>query len=347
MLTDQPQSPQYIPESLNYKKTKKPTHAYSTTLKTKSRLKPLISSKTDRRKFTSQINHKLYEKYSSSQNYYYMKDINAILANQRIPSVIKFRDLEDSMKKEEVLRRFYYYEEYDSKFQQLTEYYKFHKEIPRIFSKNEYDIYFDYHDRKRKVDFVKITNMLKLENGEDPYLEKKLELIRRRKKEFEPVLANLSSFIRPSYRSSKREKIEIEEKHYFKGKFRILDQSDTIIDIFSKLNDIVTLSSILSFENSSDISLDNLTVKSVNQRENIGKNHQKKKSKDGNKLLKKTFNEMDMETSLLFKKTKRDRLRSGISSETIHEKVIEFKFAERKKKKISSENLLRNRKRLL
>lgn len=325
MLTDQPQTPQYIPESLNYKKTKKPSHAYSTTLKTKSRLKGLTNP--NRRKITNMINHKLYEKYSSSQNYYYMKDINAVLANQRIPSVIKYRDLEDYMKKEEVLRRFYYFEEYDSKFQQLTEYYKFHKEIPRIFSKSEYDIYFDYHDRKRKVDFVKITNMLKRENGEDPFLEQKLELMRRRKKEYDPVLQNLSSFIRSSYRNSKMEIKK--EMHFFSEKFQILNQSDTILDLYDKLNDIVSLSSILSFENSSDISLDNLTGKNRIKRENIGKNKNQRKKSKGKKLM----NEMDMETSLLFRKTKRERLRSGISSEMISEKVLELKFGEKKIRK--------------
>jgi len=90
-----------------------------------------------------------------------------------VPAVIKWKDVKDYLLDDEVMKRFYYREEYHEKFNQLTEYYKFHKEIPRVFSKKEYDMYFDYHDRKRKVDFVKITNMLKIENGEDPHLEKK------------------------------------------------------------------------------------------------------------------------------------------------------------------------------
>lgn len=98
------------------------------------------------------------------------------------------------------MKRFYYGEEYSGKFGQLTEYYKFHKEIPRVFSKAEYDMYFDYHDRKRKVEFVRITDMLKLENGEDPHLEKKLEMIRVRNKRYDPMLRDLSTFIRSSYR---------------------------------------------------------------------------------------------------------------------------------------------------
>lgn len=98
------------------------------------------------------------------------------------------------------MKRFYYIEEYKEKFGQLTEYYKFHREIPRVFSKAEYDMYFDYHDRKRKVEFVRITNMLKLENGEDPHINKKLELIRVRNKHYDPMLKDLSTFIKSSYR---------------------------------------------------------------------------------------------------------------------------------------------------
>lgn len=347
------QSPQYIPESLNYKKTKKSQNAYSTTMKTKSQLKTfnISTSRKDRPKIKGLINHKLYEKYSSSQNYYYMKDVNAILGNQRIPSVIVFRDLQDQMKKEEVLRRFFFLEEYDSKFQQLTEYYKFHKEIPRIFSKNEYDIYFDYHDRKRKVDFVQITNMLKRENGEDPYLERKLELIRRRQKQYDPILNNLSSFMRSSYRTSMTPK---NNQRYFLNKTKVLDQSSTILDIYDKLHDIVSLSSILSFENSRDISLDNLTIKSKIRRDNIGKNKSARRSKDftmekEKKLTSKrsNYNEINMETSLLFKKSHRDRLRSGISSEIINDKIMEIQFGGKKGKEKAPGNFSKKKKKNL
>jgi hypothetical protein len=150
------------------------------------------------------LNSKLYQKYSSSQIYYYKKDINSIVNKQRVPAVIKWKDEKDYLVNDEVMKRFYYREEYKGKFGQLTEYYKFHREIPRVFSKAEYDMYFDYHDRKRKVEFVRITNMLKLDNGEDPHLEKKLEMIRIRNKIYSPMLKDLSTFIRSSYRVDTR-----------------------------------------------------------------------------------------------------------------------------------------------
>jgi len=78
------------------------------------------------------------------------------------------------------------------KCEQLTEYYKYHQEIPRIFTEKEYDLYFDYHDRKRKIEYVKITNKLKIENGEDPHLENRLQMMRKRKVKYDPLLKDLS-----------------------------------------------------------------------------------------------------------------------------------------------------------
>ena len=39
------------------------------------------------------MNKTLYLKYSSSQNYYYIKEINEILTNTRTISVINFKDV--------------------------------------------------------------------------------------------------------------------------------------------------------------------------------------------------------------------------------------------------------------
>ena len=266
---------QFIRESVKYIKIKHAENV-STMVQTNTRSIMHACSQPQRQNQVSAIshliNHRLYKKYSSSQNYYYMKDVNAIITKSRIPSVIFYKDLEDYLKSEEIMRRFYYIEEYWPKFQQLTEYYKFHREIPRIFSKAEYDIYFEYHDRKRKVEFVRITNMLKMENGEDPYLEKKLELVRIRNKRYEPMLDGLSSFVRSEYhrsassqprRSSNSNKSIIVHEGVrnelrFAGGFHgaqreikrkdrrpNLNQSSTLYDIYDKLNEIISSSSIM------------------------------------------------------------------------------------------------------
>jgi len=52
------------------------------------------------------LNKALFSKYSSSQNYYYSKDINDILDNESTPAVVYFRDLECIVEDEEYLKRF-------------------------------------------------------------------------------------------------------------------------------------------------------------------------------------------------------------------------------------------------
>ncbi len=58
------------------------------------------------------MNKDLYQKYSSSQNYYYTRDINEILTNQRTKSVISFKDVLTLDEDEEYLKRFYKKSEY-------------------------------------------------------------------------------------------------------------------------------------------------------------------------------------------------------------------------------------------
>lgn len=110
----------------------------------------------------------LYLKYASSQNYYYVRDINNILSKIRIPSYILYRDYEDYFDiGEDQLKRVYSKKDYSRKIAQLTEYYKFHVEIPRVFCKDCTDTYFDYHDKKRQIEYYKVKNQLKKMDGEE------------------------------------------------------------------------------------------------------------------------------------------------------------------------------------
>lgn len=42
----------------------------------------------------------------------------------------------------------------------LTEYYKFHKDIPRLFMLPTTHTLNKYHDKKRRLDYIRITKML-------------------------------------------------------------------------------------------------------------------------------------------------------------------------------------------
>lgn len=176
--------------SVNFKRIKN-QKAISTTAETPSANKLLEQV----RKFKSiegYLAHRLYHKYASSQNYYYLKDINAILSEERAAAFIDYKDLMVMGKKDELLKKPYKIKEYNSKLSKLAEYYKFHKEIPRIFAKDIYDTFFDHHDKKRKVEYIVITKKLKEEAGEDVKGQLEKELLKLREVRYEPLLADLN-----------------------------------------------------------------------------------------------------------------------------------------------------------
>ena len=113
--------------------------------------------------FMKLLNKALYFKYSSSQNYFYTKNINDILATESTSLVIKFKDLEVFDEQEEYLKRFYGIDEYSFKIKALNEYYKYHKDVSRIFVKNICDTMNRFHDKKRRFEYKRIKKELNLE----------------------------------------------------------------------------------------------------------------------------------------------------------------------------------------
>lgn len=109
------------------------------------------------------INKALYSKYSSSQNYYFTKDINEILGDSRTSGVIKFKDFKHFDELEEYLKRFYMRKEYKNKIRMLSEYYKFHNDIPRMFMLPTSNVMNRFHDKKRRLEYIRVTRMLKEE----------------------------------------------------------------------------------------------------------------------------------------------------------------------------------------
>lgn len=53
----------------------------------------------------------------------------------------------------------------------LVDYYKYHNEIPRFFCKKTFELYFQYHDQKRKLNFELVTKMLKSDAKSDDQKE--------------------------------------------------------------------------------------------------------------------------------------------------------------------------------
>ena len=113
--------------------------------------------------FPLTIRKALYTKFSSSQNYYYTREINDILLGNRTIKLINYNDMEVLDEEGEYLKRFYCANEHIHKIRILTEYYKYHKDIPRLFMIPITITLNKYLDKKRRMDYVKITKMLKEE----------------------------------------------------------------------------------------------------------------------------------------------------------------------------------------
>ncbi|CAK90815.1 unnamed protein product (macronuclear) [Paramecium tetraurelia] len=115
------------------------------------------------------INHTLYHKYASSQNYYFTKEINDILSKNRTPATIKFYDDIQYLENEECMSRVYDIDDYQSKIQLLVEFYKYHHDLPRFTVEEEIiQILNLYYDKKRKLEFYKIQRQIEYENQKNP-----------------------------------------------------------------------------------------------------------------------------------------------------------------------------------
>lgn len=102
----------------------------------------------------------LYRRYASSQNHYFTRDINEFIHSVNTPCVVTFYERLALAESEELLRRVYFRHEQRCRVQNLTEYYKFHIEIPRLFLLPVAEIINKHHDRKRRLNYLRVTKMI-------------------------------------------------------------------------------------------------------------------------------------------------------------------------------------------
>ncbi|CAD8048411.1 unnamed protein product [Paramecium sonneborni] len=115
------------------------------------------------------INHTLYHKYASSQNYYFTKEINDILSKNRTSATIKFYDDMQYLENDEYMSKVYYFEDYQSKIYFLVEFYKYHHDLPRFtVDEDIIQILNLYYDKKRKLEYYKIQRQIEQENLKNP-----------------------------------------------------------------------------------------------------------------------------------------------------------------------------------
>ncbi|CAK67018.1 unnamed protein product (macronuclear) [Paramecium tetraurelia] len=128
------------------------------------------------------LQQSLAYKYSQQDTYFYTKSLNEYIENARLPHVINFHYETNCNEQSEYLRRTYDIHEIATKLTLLTEYYKYHNEIPRCFLLKLADImskqiqelnYYSYHDKKRRIEYFRIKRMIEKENKSNPNQPKK------------------------------------------------------------------------------------------------------------------------------------------------------------------------------
>lgn len=119
-----------------------------------------VLQKSRNQSFVRATNSFLFQKYSSSQNYYYTKDINSILTGKRDTSTIFFTDIIMFDQREAHVKKIYRLSLYPSKIKYLSEYYKFHEDVPRFFQKEFAHCVYNFYDIKRRIKYITITKFL-------------------------------------------------------------------------------------------------------------------------------------------------------------------------------------------
>ena len=123
-----------------------------------------VEQTTRKISLAERLNSKLYEKYCSSQNFYYTKEIDNILCGIKSQGSIQYQEgvgyRTEFERKEEMLKRYYQKPEYPKKIKLLSEYYKFHEDVPRLAMLPLSSLIHNYHDQKRRINYIKITKML-------------------------------------------------------------------------------------------------------------------------------------------------------------------------------------------
>lgn len=82
------------------------------------------------------------------------------------PAYLKFVQTSQFEKSSEALARFYPASGQPAKIEELTTFYKFHQEVPRLFMKDKCLIIHQYYDSKRRINYERIRRMLELESCE-------------------------------------------------------------------------------------------------------------------------------------------------------------------------------------
>ncbi|KAM3127408.1 hypothetical protein pb186bvf_020489 [Paramecium bursaria] len=108
--------------------------------------------------FAPLLNRALFTKYASTKKH--LKKFEDFVLNKPLKWIIDFKDQLTWEEEDEYLKRYYSFEDQNEKFEQLLEYYKYHKDIPRMFMRNISDIAIFYFETRKQLEYRRIKMML-------------------------------------------------------------------------------------------------------------------------------------------------------------------------------------------
>ena len=115
--------------------------------------------------FQTVLTTSLYEKYSTSSNFYFSRQIDDLLSNACSEQVTTFHEILYDLENFEFMKREYTRSEFTNKILHFSEYYKFNRDIPRCFDKDLQRPLMRYQEKVKKLDFRRVKNALKREQG--------------------------------------------------------------------------------------------------------------------------------------------------------------------------------------
>jgi len=138
------------------------------------------------------LNQGLYHKYTASQDYFYTKDINALLQKSRKPYCIRFKDDKIYDTEKEYLRRYYEYDDAVCLMAEIQNFYTKFRDFPRNFDESFYKI-IQWNIRKhRKLEYIKVFKSPETEETEQDQPKSKCDF------NFMEMLGE--SFLRENYK---------------------------------------------------------------------------------------------------------------------------------------------------
>ena len=137
----------------------------STTCASHSRAHKTASMVTIRNKLQTY----LARKYAASSKLYYLKVMDSLLKGTRDSASIRLKYDLDVSTSSKTLKRYYKVHESVARIEQMSEYFKYHYEIPRLFLPKVVDVIDSFHDRKRNKIYQDVKRMIGKENivGDD------------------------------------------------------------------------------------------------------------------------------------------------------------------------------------